>query len=433
MGQLRRDIGKWDLVALVLNSIVGAGIFGLPSRVYALAGVYSLIAYLVCAVLVFLIILCFAEVSSRFKETGGPYLYARDTFGPVVGFEIGWLSWLARLTAFAALCNLFVDYLGYFLPAVGSGPDRVVVITVVVSLLAAANLAGVRLASLVGDIFTIGKLAPLVLLVVVGFFFVNPQSYSPVTPPSYRAFSASVLLLVFAFTGFEMAVIPAGEALDPRRHLPSALLTGAAIATLLYMAIQAVCIGTLPELANSERPLADVGGRLFGMRGAALISFGALISVTGTMNAIMLVAPRLLFAMGEQGQLPSTISATDGRFHTPHVAILISAAGMLVLTLSGTFASAATLSTIIRLAIYAVTCAALPVLRRKSGHQHASFAAPAGEIASIAALVLIVWLFSSSSWSEARQALVAGAVGLLLYAACAGRRRRHTLASPSAT
>src|SRR4029077_17941124 len=166
LNQLRRGIGKWDLVALVLNSIVGAGIFGLPSRVYALAGVYSLIAYLVCAVLVFLIILCFAVCCSRVTDTGGPYLYARETFGPLVGFEIGWLSWLVRLTAFAALCNLFVDYLSYFLPAVGSGLGRVVVMTVVVSFLAGANLLGVRLASLVGNIFTIGKLVPLVLLVV---------------------------------------------------------------------------------------------------------------------------------------------------------------------------------------------------------------------------------------------------------------------------
>lgn len=421
MSQLRRAIGKWDLVALVINSVVGAGIFGLPSRVYALAGVYSLVAYLLCAVLAFLIVLCFAEVSSYFKETGGPYLYARETFGPVVGFEIGWLSWLARLTAFAALCNLFVDYLSYFLPEVGSSPSRSIVVTLVVLLLTGANLVGVRLASLVGDIFTIGKLTPLIVLVLAGFLFINPHSYSFAAAPGYRAFSGSVLLLVFAFTGFEIAVIPAGEALDPRRDLPFALLTGTAIATLLYIGIQAVCIGTLPELANSERPLADVGARLFGMPGAALISFGALISVTGTMNAIVLAAPRLLFAMAEQGQLPGVIGLTHKRFRTPHVALFISAVGMLVLTLSGTFASAALLSTIIRLTTYAVTCAALPVLRRRSGRPRAPFSAPAGPIVSLAALLLIAWLFSSSSWPEARQALIAAVLGLVLYAGYAGQ------------
>ena len=259
---------------------------------------------------IFLIILCFAEVSSRFKETGGLYLYARATFGRLAGFEIGWLAWLVRLTAFAALCNLFADYLSYFWPIAAAGSGRVVVIVAVVCLLAGTNVVGVRLASMFGNIFTVGKLVPLVILVVAGSFFIDTQNYSSAVPPSYAGFSASVLLLLFAFTGFEIAVIPAGEARDPRRHLPFALLTGTAIAVLLYVAIQAVCIGTLPGLATSQRPLADVGGRLFGAPGAALISLGALISVLGTMNAVMLAAPSLLFAMAEQRQLPRILSAT---------------------------------------------------------------------------------------------------------------------------
>jgi len=417
LNRLRRAIGKWDLVALVLNLFVGAGIFGLPSRVFALAGVYSLLAYVACAVSIFVIILCFAEVSSRFTETGGPYLYARTTFGPLVGFEIGWLAWLVRLTAFAALCNLFADYLAYFLPATASGSARVAVVAAVVTFLATINIAGVRIASLVSNIFTIGKLVPLVMLVAVGSLFINPQSYSLSASPGYTAFSASVLLLVFAFTGFETALIPAGEARDPRRHLPFALLTALAIAMVLYVAIQAVSIGTLPGLASSQRPLADVGGQLLGRPGSAVIALGALISVLGTMNAIMLGAPRLLFAMAEQGQLPRILSATHSRFHTPHVAIVVSAAGMLVPTLSGTFASAATLSTLIRLTTYAVTCAALPVLRRRSSpDNNATFVVPAGDIVSAVALLLIAWLYSSSSWTDVRQALIAGAVGFLLYA-----------------
>jgi len=419
---LIRGLRRWDYVGLVLNSVIGAGIFGLPSRAFALAGVYSLLAYVVCAVTVSLIVLCFAEVSSRFTATGGPYLYARVTFGPLVGFEIGWLSWVVRVTAFAALCNLFVDYLGYFLPATASGIGRVVVILVVVSCLATVNLVGLRVAALVGNVFTIGKLLPLLLLVVVGLLLVEPQRFLSAPSPGYPAFSASVLLLMFAFTGFENAVIPAGEGLDPRRHLPFALLTGTGIAVLLYVAIQAVCIGALPELASSERPLADVGGRVLGTTGAAGISLGALISVTGTMNVIMLAAPRLLFAMAEQGQLPQIVKATHRRFHTPYIAILITAAGMLAVTLSGTFASTATLSTIIRLTTYAVTCAALPVLRRRAGHAGVPFLAPAGDTLAIAALVVVVWLFSSSSWPEARQALIAGTVGLLLYATLTRRR-----------
>src|SRR5262245_45476787 len=413
-GTLLRKVRRWDLVALLLNSVIGSGIFGLPGRAYALANVYSLLAYLICAVIVLLVVLCFAEVSSRFKETGGLYAYARATFGSFVGFEIGWLAWLTRLTAFAALCNLFVDYLGYFLPASATGTGRAVVMVLVVSGLAVLNLLGVRLASLFGNVFTIGKTVPLILLVVAGFFFIDPQRFSPAFTPSYAQFSASVLLLVFAFTGFEIIVIPAGEARNPQRDMPFALLVGITIVVLLYLAIQAVCIGTLPELGKSPRPLAEAGARIFGATGAAIISLGALISMLGTMNAIMLASPRLLFAMAEQRQLPLFVAATHKRFHTPHVAILLSAAPMLALCLSGSFASSAILSTIIRLTTYAMTCAALPLLRRRKGESPA-FVAPGGRVVSVLSLLLILWLYSSTSWPEARQAVIAAGVGLVLY------------------
>jgi basic amino acid/polyamine antiporter, APA family len=415
LSQLRRDIRKWDLVSLVLNLVIGAGIFGLPSRVYALSGVYSLLAYAVCALFVSLILACFAEVSSRFRDTGGLYLYAREAFGELVGFEVGWLAWLVRLTAFAALCNLFVDYLGFFLPAAASGSGRAIVIVLVVAVLATVNISGVRLASVFGNVFTIGKLAPLVLLVVVGVAHVEPGNFAPAAAVNYDALSGSVLLLVFAFGGFESAVIPAGESANPQRDVPYALFIGIAVTAVLYVAIQAVCIGVLPGLASSSRPLADAGSRLLGPSGAVLISAGALISVMGTMNAVMLSAPRLLFAMAERRQLPPQMAATHPRYGTPHAAILLSAGGMLALSLGATFVSAVTLSTVIRLMTYFITCAALPILRRRRGGEPAQFVVPAGELVSALALALIVWLLSTTSWADLRQALLGAAVGLVLY------------------
>ena len=412
---LVRGLRRLDLVALVLNVIIGAGIFGLSSQAFALAGAYSVLAYLVCAVPILLIVLCFAEVSSRFSATGGLYLYAREAFGPVVGFEIGWLAWLTRLTGFAALCNLFADYMGYFFSDLGSGMGRLVVIGGVVSGLTAANIAGLRAASWFSNILTVAKLVPLLLLIVAGFSFIDIHTYTQAPPPTYTAFSASVLLLVFAFTGFEMVGIPAGEARDPRRHLPFAFLTGAGAAVLLYISIQAVCIATVTGLATSRQPLADAGARLLGASGASMIAAGALVSVLGTMHVIMLSAPRLLFAMAEQAQLPQTISRAHRRFRTPHVAILLSAAGMLILSLSGTFASAALLSTIFRLITYATTCAALPVLRRRRDIEKALFSLPAGDLISAIALVLLVWLLSSGSWREVNQLLIGIVLGLVLY------------------
>ena len=412
---LVRAIGRWDLLLLVLNTIVGAGIFGLPSSAYALAGSYSLLAYLVCAIPVVLIILCFAEVASRFRETGGPYLYARAAFGALAGFQVGWLMWLARVTAFAALCNLFVGYLSYFIPAAGSGIWRTVVIVTVVSALTAINIAGVRATTQVTNFFTLGKLIPLAVFVGAGLFFIDLQRYRVAAPPSYSGFSQAALLLVFAYTAFEVAIIAAGETRDPQRDVPFALLTAIAIVVVLYVAIQAVCIGTFPGLATSNRPLADAASSFLGAPGAVMIVLGALLSLGGTMNATVFAMPRLLFAMAEQGQLPRMLLSTHPRFHTPHVAIVTSAALMLGLTLFSTFISALTISTIIRLIVYITTCAALPVLRRNTAAPQAAFVVPAGTFVSIAACVSSLWLLSSSSWHDARLVAVASVAGVAFY------------------
>jgi len=222
---LVRGIRRWDLVAITINGVIGAGIFGLPAKVYSLIGTYSLIAFIACALVVALIILCFAEVSSRFEDTGGPYLYSRIAFGPTVAFEIGWLIWLARLTAFAANCNLMINYLSYFWPNAASPFWRPTIITVMVVTLTLINLIGVREATLVSNGFTIGKLIPMLIFIGAGLFFIKPAAYAFGTAPTTGAFSQSVLLLIYAFTGFEMAVIPAGEAQNPQEHLPRALLT----------------------------------------------------------------------------------------------------------------------------------------------------------------------------------------------------------------
>ena len=412
---LVRGIRRWDFVALIVNVTVGAGIFGLPSRIYGLTGVWSIVAYLVCALLVGLIILCLAEVGSRFAETGGQYLYTRVAFGAFIGFEVGWLLWLARITGYAALCNLLLGYLSFFWPAAGSGWTRALVVTAVCIALTIVNVIGVRAAALVSNLFTICKLAPLLLFVVAGVFFLSPQQFTAPVPTNFGNFSRAVLLLVFAFSGFEAALIPSGEIRDPRRNIAFALLTALGIVALLYLSIQVVCIGTFPGLANSERPLVDASIGFLGATGASIISVGALISVSGTLSSTMLGGPRLLFAMAEQGQLPRFLAATHRRFRTPHIAILISAAAMLVLTVQGTFMSAVTISTVIRLVSYVITCVALPVLRIRKDVPLPRFTAPLGIAVALAATTLCVWLLSNSSPTDALMASLAAGVGLLLF------------------
>src|SRR5258705_3696833 len=222
--RLPRGLRRWHLLALVVNSVIGAGIFGLPSQVYALAGTYSLAAYAVAAIAIGVIVLCFAEVGSRFNATGGPYLYARVAFGRLVGFQVGWLMWIARINGFASLTNLFVTYLAFFIPAVHVAAGRALVIVVVVAVLAIVNIIGLRTTALATNVLTAGKLIPLVVLVIAGVFFIDPQRFSNAIVPSYRSFSQATLLLVFAYMGFEGAVIPAGEVRDPRRDVPFSLL-----------------------------------------------------------------------------------------------------------------------------------------------------------------------------------------------------------------
>ncbi|MDX6499343.1 MAG: hypothetical protein QOG23_2603 [Blastocatellia bacterium] len=411
---LLRGIRKWDLVAVAINGIIGAGIFGLPAKVFALIGSYSLIAFVVCALVVTLIILCFAEVGSRFDATGGPYLYAREAFGPTVAFEVGWLIWLARLTAFAANCNLMVSYLTVFWPSANSPVPRALLITAVVISLTALNVFGVRQAANVSNVFTIGKLIPMLIFIAAGLFFLNPHAFVLGALPSTGAFSQSVLLLIYAFSGFEMAAIPAGEVRDPRKHLPRALLIATAVVAFTYILIQVVCIGTLPGLATSTKPLADAGQRFMGTAGAAIISAGAIISIAGNLNIVLLSGSRMPFAIAEQKQLPSVFARIHRRFFTPHVAILITAAVMLVLTLKSSFVTALTISAIARLVTYAVTCAALPVLRRRQGVPMAMFKVLSGPIIAGAALILALWLLWNSR-KEAYPALIAAAVGMAIY------------------
>jgi amino acid transporter len=212
-----------------------------------------------------------------------------------------------------------------------------------------------------------------------------------------------------------MATIPVGEVRDPQRYLPRALIIAIGVVAVLYILIQVVCVGTLPELGQSQKPLADAATRFLGTAGGAIISAGAIISITGNLNILVLSGSRIPFAMAEQRELPSFIAKVHTRFFTPHVSIFITAALMLVFTLKSSFVAALTISAIARLVTYAATCAALPLLRRKTQAPSAVFRLPGGTAIAILSLLLIVWLLANSTWHEALSAAVVGAVGLTIY------------------
>jgi amino acid transporter len=411
---LDRSLRRRDLVAVVINGVIGAGIFGLPSKMFALAGDFSLLSFVVCLLCVSFIVLSFAEVASRFSETGGPYFFARATYGPMTGFVVGWLVWLTRVTSFSANCTLLPDYLGFFAPTLASGLPRALIVTSVVAALAAVNVRGLRLVTNSGNVFAIGKLALLAAFVVVGLFFVATRKFPAVVTPGYHPFSQSVLLLVYAFTGFEVAVIPAGEIRNPQKTLPSALMLGMGIVAIAYILIQLVCIGTLPELATSQRPLADAAASFMGTSGAVMITAAIVISLAGNLNVNIFTASRLIFAMAERNELPRALAAIHPRFRTPAAAVILTTVIMLVLTLSGTFVYLITLSVLARLVAYFVTCSAVPVLRRRL-KTAASFHLPGGMVVPLAGMLVILWLLSNSTLSQAGSAVIAILVGLMAY------------------
>lgn len=415
---LERALGRRDLTLFAINRVIGAGIFGIPAVLYASVGSLSIAAFLLAALAVSLITLCFAEVGSAYRDTGGPYLYAYRTFGPLVGFEVGWLMWVTQLGGFATVINLFVNYVGWFAPSAASGLPRAAIVMAVAGVLTVVNVIGVRRAAVINNVLTLAKLVPLGLFVIVGAFYVDGSRFALAAPPGAIALSGAVLVAVYAFSGFEVLGVPSGEIDDPARTIPFALLAGLAVVALVYVGVQVVAIGTLPELATSARPLADAAGRVFGKAGATVMVTGALISTLGVSHAILLAAGRMPFAMAERKQLPQAIAAVHPRFRTPWIGVMLSAVCMLLFTLVTTFTSALTITVGLRVIIYLVTCAALPVLRRRPGEARAAFRVPAGDLVALVAMATCVGLLAVRPWVETRQLLVVLVIGVVVWALC---------------
>ncbi len=412
---LFRALGRWDLLALVINGIVGAGIFGLPAKVQSLLGVYGLAAILVCAAMMGLVILCFAEVASRFTETGGPFVYAGSAFGPFAGFLTGWLLWIARVTGCCAICNLLLQYIAYIRPEFNQGLGRAVTASAIFGALTIIHVLGVKRAALFGNAITVAKLIPLVIFIVIGLFHLDAARFVPPAPPVNAHFAEAVLLVGFAFVGWESVVVSAGETRDPQRDLPLALISGLGLVALLYMLVQAVCIGTLPGLAHSERPIVDAARTFLGSNGAMLITLGAAVSMVGTLNGSMLTISRLPYAMAASAQLPRALAAIHPRYQTPYVAVIFSAALVLGLTLTGQFVYLLTVSTISRLLVFALTCISLPRLRQMRNVPAARFVLPGGLLIPGTAVLAMLWLLASSSWAETRDVSIMTLLGAALY------------------
>jgi len=404
------------MVLLFINGVIGSGIFGLPSKIFKEVGVYSIGAFLVCAVSVFIIIVCFAEVSSRFDKTGGPYLYAISSFGPLPAFLTGWLLLVTRIITYAALINLLVTYLSVFSDWFSLPNSRILTIVLLTLFLAWINHIGVKNSTRINNFLTFAKLLPLLLFIGIGILYVNPGNFEIKYTPGFSSFSSAVLLLVFAFGGFESVLVNSGEVKNPAKNLPFALLLAALVIAVIYILVQIVCIGTLSSLATSEKPLAEAAGLFIGKAGLIIIGFGAAFSVTGTLNAIMLVGSRLPFAFSEEKQFPKVFSFVHPKLKTPTWSLLLFTGITTLVSIYYSFLSAASISAITRVMIYGIVCIALIRLRKKRSAQTGFFKIRFGNFFAVAGFVITLWLLSNSGLKELKDIAIAVAIGLVIYA-----------------
>jgi amino acid transporter len=414
--ELRRELGRWDLTAIGVNQVIGSAIFLLPANVAKEVGAWGPLAFLSVGLASLLIALCFAEVGSRFEKTGGPYLPARVAFGRFIGFEVGWMMWFTRVASQASVSNGLVLALAFYWPAIATGVPRMLVLTAVTLTLMWINLRGIKQSSWVVNALTIGKLLPLCLFILVGIWFIDTSRFAPLPEISATQAGSAALLLVFAYGGYEVTGVPAGEAANPRRGVPFAfvmtILTVAVIMTLTSV----VATGVLPDVAATQTPLADGAAIILGAAGALFISVGSVISMTGNNMGQVLSGSRTIFALAENGDLPRWFARVHPAHQTPSNAILFTSAVALTLALTGSFVTLAAVSAVARLVMYLAVCAATLVLRRRAPDRDmgpAEFTAPLGPMVPILASVVALSILAGATSQQllmGTYALIAGGV-----------------------
>jgi amino acid transporter len=427
--RLVRAVGVWGLAASIVNVTVGGGIFRLPAFTAGGLGAAAPVAYLVCALAMGLIVLCFAEAGSRVALTGGPYAYVEVAFGPFVGFLSGVLLWVVGTFALAAVSTLFADAVGALVPALGGTAARAAVLAVTFALLGAVNVRGVRQGTAVNVIFTVAKLLPLLLLLAAGAFAVKPGNVRLDALPPADALARTSVLLIFAFAGVESALVPSGEVRDVARTIPCAIALAMVAVTVLYIGLHLVAQGVLGgALAGSATPLADAAAVALGPWGRTLMLVGAAVSMFGYVGGMTLAVPRALFALGRDGFLPRGLAAVHARWHTPHVAIAVQAVVVWALAVSSGFAKLAILANLSTLLLYAGCCLAAWQLRRKDVRAGGiPFRVPAASVVPWLALAVIAYLLMSITWSEWAVVAAVLAAAAALYAVTVGARGRRTV------
>ena len=387
----------------MVNSIVGVSIFKLPADLAARLGGLSPVSCLGAGAGILIIAGCIAEVSSYYEETGGLYLYARDALGRFAGLPVAWLTWLTRIAAPAAAANLFCTYAAQFFPALGARRGELLLLGVLIGHLALLNYIGVKTGKIVSNFFTAIKVGFLLFFVMATLLalLIKPELRVAIVLPaaSAKSWFQAMLLLVYAYGGFEGALFVGGETENPKRDTPIALLTALGVVCLIYTAVQFAVVVILPDAGASTRPLADAAQRFLGPAGGIAIALAALVSAYGYLSANLLHAPRITFALAEQGDFPAFLGAVHPRYRTPYVSIFLYAILVYVFAALGDFEWNAILSAVSRLAVYGAMAVAVPLLRRR-GDRQAQFVLPWPYLFAGLALIFSLLLLTQMGKSE---------------------------------
>jgi len=423
---LVRGIGSMGLAIIVVNSMIGAGIFALPAAVSASAGVLSPWLFLAVGTLIISVVLTFAELSSYFKSSGGPVLFTTRAFGPLAGFTTGWVLFVSRMAAFAANTTVMAIYLGAIWPWFSDGIGRALLIVVVSIALTYANLVGVKQGVRTLAVLTFFKLTPILLLIVLGLQHVSSDVLFPATMPTIDDLGGTTLLLIYAFVGFESVTIVSGESRNPKKSVPRALVMTVIATGTLYFLIVLAYVSVLPDAGASGATLIDVGRELMGPAGTVLITLAAFFSIGGNLSSIMLAVPRLTFALAQDRLLPKWFGQIHDKYSTPGNSIIFLGGLGLIFALTGSFAYLAAASSLMRLIAYVLCISALPVIRHKATDEERAdaFRLKGGYAIPVFALVLCIWIGAQSSLLSWQVTGGLVTVGLVLYTLSAKRRLR---------
>ncbi len=407
---------------LVLNGIIGAGIFGLPGRLAEVAGDFSPCLFLIFGFLIITVVWSFAALASYFRTTGGPVVYVTTAYGPFMGFQTGWLFYVGRVAAFAANINLLFDYASFLWAAASPGAVRGFLIFVIIGALAIINILGVKKAIQAINILTFLKLVPIFLMILLGVQYLTPDRLLPPDLPQFDDAGAVILLIFFAFTGFESVLASAGETKNPRRTIPRVLLIVFVLVTLIYFLLQLVYVTVAPPIdpnnpAHVQAPLIGLGESLVGPIGGTIVILTAIFSILGNVSGIAIFASRSTFGMAHFGVLPMWFGKVHEKYATPANSVIFQAVFVLVLAVSGTFVYLALAGTLARMIAYSICIIALPKVKAQADEEAKEKALniPGGLVIPIIGVLVCIYGMTNSQWINWQYLISFVALGTVLY------------------